>query len=278
VASWVRRDAALILSWLLMLVSIPVMAVLQLGQLGLILAALVLVDVVVVPPKYRGLLTGLAGAIKLIPLIMLPYYLISRQWRTASMTALGFGGATLIGLWALPGESVKYWTQYAWSTGRFPGIGTERNVSLLGLLQFAQVPGATVWWVVTAAVVMGLGLWGAVRLYGVGEVAMAAILMGVVAGVISPVSWYHHLVWVPLAGAALVYRSRGVERVVGWVILVCSSIGIGVLGFVLRQGGGTDLPVMIGYVLLQLAAGGAVVSHGVRARRSPEREAQHVAG
>ncbi len=123
------------------------LAVLQLGQLGLILAALVLIDVMLIPPKYRGLLTGLAGRSS-GSLLMLPYYLVSRQWRAAVMTALGFGGATLIGFVALPAESVRYWTMYAFNTGRFPGIGSDRNLSILGCCSSSRrlAPPLGGWW------------------------------------------------------------------------------------------------------------------------------------
>lgn len=275
--SRIKRMSMATVSWMLMVVSVPVLAVFQLGQLGLVLAALVLVDVVLIPPKYRGLLTGLAGAIKLIPLLMLPYYLVSRQWRTAAMTVLGFGGATLIGFVALPAESVRYWTEYAFSTGRFPGIGSGRNLSILGLLQYVQAPGATAWWLVAAVVVTVPTLWGAARLYGGGEVALAAILIGVVAGLISPVSWHHHLVWIPVAGAALAYRSWRPARLGGWLILVLASAFAGAAGSLLSQAVGSQLPELIGWLLLQLGVGAVLITVGLRASRSAEFGAERVA-
>ncbi len=144
-------------------------------------------------------------------------------------------------------------------------------------MQFVKAPSATAWWLVAAAVVTGLGLWGAARLYGGGEAALAAILVGVVSGLISPVSWHHHLVWIPVAGVALAYHGGRKGRLGGWLILVCSSIVIAAATTALSDAIGSAVPMLIGYLLLQLGAAAALIGVGLGASRLPQREAEHAA-
>lgn len=213
----------MVLVWIASLASVPMLSGIRLGQIGVLLVALVAIDFLLVGPKWRGVLTGVAAAIKLVPLLFVPYFLVTRQWRAAAIAVGAFIGAGLIGFLVLPAESVRYWTQLAFNTERFPGIGSYRNKSLLGVLQYAGLESATVVWLVLSVVILAVALAVAVRHHRRGEEAAAMIVVGVASGAISPVSWGHHLVWLVLAVAYLVFAATGWWRVLGWVLFVAIS-------------------------------------------------------
>jgi len=185
--------------------------------------AFVVVDFVVVPARFRGILTGIAGAIKLLPLIYLPYFLVTRQWRAAANAALGFVGATGLAFVLLPKESVQFWTTMIFQTGRVGDESSLRNKSLLGLLSHWGLGGAAqqLVWVGLALVLLGVGLWRARRHHRRGEEYAAMLVVGLVSALVSPISWVHHLIWLPLVALYLIVvggRWRvglGVAMVVG---------------------------------------------------------------
>ena len=61
----------------------PLRSTLLDGQVNLVLLALVVVDLLAVPPRYRGFLIGLAAAVKLTPLVFVLWLLISGERRAA---------------------------------------------------------------------------------------------------------------------------------------------------------------------------------------------------
>jgi alpha-1,2-mannosyltransferase len=69
-----------VLASLALLVSEPVSHGASLGQVSLFLLLVSFADAGgFVPPKWRGWLVGVAGGMKLIPLVFVPYYLVTRQ-------------------------------------------------------------------------------------------------------------------------------------------------------------------------------------------------------
>ena len=79
----------------------PVMQTLEFGQINLLLMALVALDCLVVRPRWRrGLLVGLAAAIKLTPAAFVLYFLLRRDYRAAVIAAVTGAVATALGfLW-----------------------------------------------------------------------------------------------------------------------------------------------------------------------------------
>jgi alpha-1,2-mannosyltransferase len=215
--------ALLVVAWLAFLCSAPAVQSLLYGQISLVVVAFVVVDFVVVPARFRGILTGIAGAIKLLPLIYLPYFLVTRQWRAAANAALGFVGATGLAFVLLPKESVQFWTTMIFQTGRVGDESSLRNKSLLGLLSHWGLGGAAqqLVWVGLALVLLGVGLWRARRHHRRGEEYAAMLVVGLVSALVSPISWVHHLIWLPLVALYLIVvggRWRvglGVAMVVG---------------------------------------------------------------
>jgi alpha-1,2-mannosyltransferase len=215
-------DAAVVGTWVVLVFNAPVAQSLWLGQISMVVVSLVVVDTLAVPKRFRGVLTGIAGAMKLLPLIFLPYYLFTRQWRAAANTAGGFAAATAISAVILPQDSLLYWTQTIVQTSRVGEIASLRNKSLLGLLSRLDAgPGEVWWWLVLAVGFGAIGLWRAWRHHQRGEEFSAVVVMGLLSGLIAPITWLHHLVWLSVAMVCL--------AVIGgrWWRIVAAAMAIG---------------------------------------------------
>ena len=116
----------------------PVLRSLHVGQIELVLMALIAWDLC--QPDHRrwkGAGVGLAAGIKLVPLIFIPYLMLAGKLRQAAVATGVFAGTVVIGFAVLPGESVKWWlTGYFLHAGHFsnPSLGSLLNQSLLALL------------------------------------------------------------------------------------------------------------------------------------------------
>ncbi|OZM75322.1 hypothetical protein CFN78_02570 [Amycolatopsis antarctica] len=185
----------------------PVWKTLFLGQINLILMALVVVDVLVVcapgrSSRWGGVLVGVAAAVKLTPLIFVAHLLFTGRWRDA-LRGLGTFVALQGLMFALiPGDVAKYWTQAVSDPERVGSVHWIFNQSLNGLL--ARLSGGASW-AGPAAIGIGAALavpavWLVVRLYRRGEALPALLVTAAYGLLLSPVSWSHHWVWaVPLA-------------------------------------------------------------------------------
>jgi hypothetical protein len=85
----------------------PVQRTLYLGQIELVLMALILWDMLRPgQPRWQGIGVGIAAGIKLVPLIFIPYLLLTRRFRQAAVAAGTFAGTMVLGflvLRSLPG-------------------------------------------------------------------------------------------------------------------------------------------------------------------------------
>ncbi|MFJ7214554.1 glycosyltransferase 87 family protein [Amycolatopsis sp. NPDC098790] len=209
-AGW-RRVAALLLAAEILE---PVLRTVYAGQLDLLLLALVVLDVLVDTPRWpRGLLIGLAAAIKLTPAVFLLYFLLRRDTRAAVTSVVTFLAATALGFLLAGADSVRYWTGALWDTGRVGEPTYAGDQSLLGLLARAGVPAdaRTAWWLPLVAVVLVLTALGVRRALNAGEKTVALGVNAVGGLLVSPISWTHHWVWavvVLLGWAELARRTR----------------------------------------------------------------------
>ncbi len=192
----------------------PVLRTLYAGQLDLLLLALVVLDVLVDTPRWpRGLLIGIAAAVKLTPAVFLLYFLLRRDTRAAVTAVVTFLAATALGFLLAGADSVRYWTSALWDTGRVGEPTYAGDQSLLGLLARAGVPAdvRTAWWLPLVAVVLVLTALGVRRALAAGEPTVALGLNAVGGLLVSPISWTHHWVWavvVLLGWAELARRTR----------------------------------------------------------------------
>lgn len=218
---------------ILLLLTFPGVHNLVLGQISFLIAALMLIDVGGgVPARFRGALVGIAGALKLTPLMAVPYFAVTRQWRAMLMAVGVFGAATVAALIIYPTGSIEYWTRSLLETSRVGDPATVQNKSILGLLSRwdGPVTGSTVLWVLLVVAVVGMALWHARRQYLHGDQVAAALIVGCAAVAASPVSWPHHQVWIILVAVWLLLRRRPLFMVLGAAIVLINLAGSPLMG------------------------------------------------
>lgn len=90
----------------------PTSLTIALGQINLVLLALVLTDFALLRSKsrYAGIGIGLAAAIKLTPLLFIVYLAATRRWRATLTAALSTAVATGVGFVVLPAQSWRYFS------------------------------------------------------------------------------------------------------------------------------------------------------------------------
>ncbi|MFT4110381.1 glycosyltransferase 87 family protein [Propionicimonas sp.] len=211
-----------------LLLSAPVDDGLALGQVSLVITAMALLDAGgILPARWRGVLVGLAGAIKLVPLVFVPYFLITRQWRAARNAAVSFAAATLLAFVVAPRESLLYWTRMVFATGRVGEPEARANKSLTGLLARWDLGGdhRMLAWLLLCAVVAAVALWRARRHHLRGEEFAAALTVGILSVAVSPISWVHHQAWLPLTALYLLLLRRRGPAVAGALLLAAYALG-----------------------------------------------------
>ena len=208
------------LGWLAVLVLVawvlePVQRTFIFGQVNLVLCALVMLDVFVVPARFRGYLTGLAAGLKLTPAFFVLYFAVRRDWPAVARSAAAGVLSVVIGWVVLPSESVRYWLDDLTTMGKFGGYAlepTNQSLRALWVRLLGGDPGP--WYLLSAAVVVVLVAWVAIRLTRAGDplAALAAVAAGSL--LVSPISWTHHWVWVVPALVVLARRGWRVAAVV----------------------------------------------------------------
>jgi alpha-1,2-mannosyltransferase len=103
----------------------PVLRSVQVGQIELLLMALIAWDMCQPEHrKWKGVGIGVAAGIKLVPLIFIPYLILAGKLRQAAVATAVFAATVVVGFVALPHESVKWWL-----TGYFLHAGNFSNTS-----------------------------------------------------------------------------------------------------------------------------------------------------
>ena len=226
VVGWGARGAAILL--VVGLALEPVQRTLLYGQVNLLLAAMVLLDLLAVPRSARGLLLGLAAGVKLTPAIFVFYYLLRRQWAAAARAGASFAATVVVGWVVLPADSARFWLHGLGSMSQFGGeVVLWGNQSISAVVergsQLHGVPSTVVhlltWVLCGLTLVLTLA---AARLQSeAGDRLAVVVALGLGGLLISPVSWTHHWVWVVPAIALMVARR--------WRVLA----GVTVAGFFL---------------------------------------------
>ncbi len=176
----------------------PIRANFAFGQINVVLMTLVIADAV--PrrtPWPRGVLLGLAIALKLTPAVFLLYFLLRRDLR-AAVTALGsFAAATLIGFILAWRDSLEYWTATVGHTERIGNATLNTNQNVAGALARLGLGQSThfVVWILACLATLALTVWAVRRVLAAGEPTLALVLVALFGLVVSPVSWSHHWVW-----------------------------------------------------------------------------------
>ena len=195
----------------------PVLRTIYLGQVNLVLLALIMWDLCQPDTDksrwWKGFGTGIAAGIKLTPLIFIPYLLVARKFRQAAMVLAGFVFTVLLGFAILPKDSTKWWFDGLFAQAKRTGFtGWAGNQSLDGLITrlAGSIHAGEPAWIAVAVLVAAAGSVCAGLLDRKGH-AMLGLLMAALTGLlISPISWDHHWVWiVPGVVVAAHYAAAG---------------------------------------------------------------------
>lgn len=191
---------------------LPVSDGIRFGQVNAIVVTLCLADAARrVPDQKRwwptGSLVGLAAAVKLTPAAFWVHYAVARRW-TALLVSVGTAAAvTLVAAAAAPSASAAFWTDALLDPDRLgPNAGTS-NQSIRGALMRIgpQSDSAqTVIWGLAVVVTAGLGFTLSAQLDQLEQPVAVVAAVGMVAVLVSPVSWIHHWHWgIAVIGAVL---------------------------------------------------------------------------
>ena len=197
----------------------PVQRTLFLGQIELVLMALIIWDLCQPDRRWwKGAGIGIAAGIKLVPGIFILYLLLTRRFRQAAVASGVFAATVLLGFGLLPRDSHKFWLGGLFARGGRTGfVGWEGNQSLRAIITrlTGSVAGAQPVWLVVAALTLVAGLICAAALDRAGH-RMVGLLTCALTGLLaSPISWDHHWVWIiPGTVVAVVYAVRARRAVV----------------------------------------------------------------
>ena len=222
--AWRASAATVLVLVAASLLAEPIQATLGFGQVNLVLAALIALDVFATRTWWpRGVLIGVAAAVKLTPAVFILALLVRRQYREVATACIVFAGVTLLAWLIAPRDSERYWTDVLWDPGRIGGASYAGNQSIHGLLLRVGLSGATerVLWLACAGLVAMLAWRGMKAAERRGDVVLLLGLNGLVALLASPISWTHHWVW--LIPICLAMWSYGREDGARWRAL--ASLG-----------------------------------------------------
>ncbi|BBZ76474.1 polyprenol-phosphate-mannose-dependent alpha-(1-2)-phosphatidylinositol mannoside mannosyltransferase [Mycolicibacterium anyangense] len=194
----------------------PITANFAFGQINVVLMTLVIADCV--PrrtPWPRGLLLGVAIALKLTPAVFLLYFVLRRDVRATVTAFATFIAASVVGFVFAWQDSVEYWTTTVRHTDRIGSAALNTNQNIAGSLARLGLGHSThfLLWTAACVAVLGLTIWTVRRVVLAGEPTLALICVALFGLMVSPVSWSHHWVWaLPTIVVTMVlgYRRRNI--------------------------------------------------------------------
>jgi alpha-1,2-mannosyltransferase len=212
----------------------PVQRTLFLGQIELVLMALILWDLCQSDRRrWKGAGLGIAAGVKLVPLIFIPYLLLTRRFRQAAVAAGTFAVTVLAGFIVMPADSRQWWLGGVFDKGSRTGfVGWEGNQSLRAIISrlAGSIAGAQPAWLAAAAVALVLGLAGAAALDRAGHPMLGLLTCALVGLLVSPISWDHHWVWIVPAIALLAGYAARVGGRARWGYLGLAAAIVAVFG------------------------------------------------
>jgi alpha-1,2-mannosyltransferase len=206
----------------------PVRSNFDYGQINLILMVLVVADLTRVRAPWRGVLIGLAAAIKLTPLIYLLYFAVAKDWRSLLRGTAAAVVATAAAWAVLPHDSALYWFHEATDAARTGPLGIVSNQSWNGMVHRVPFHGGhlgTAVWLLLSVATLACGVLLTKWLVEASRPAEAIVVLALTELLISPVSWSHHWSWlavVPIVAVSL----WSVRRPVAIALVVLVGLGV----------------------------------------------------
>ena len=194
----------------------PMRDQMRFGQVDILLVAMCVADCASRSPRWpRGALVGLATALKLVPGVFIIYLWLSGRRKAAATAAIAAVGWTAGAFLLLPRDSMYYWTRAIFDSGRLGSNTGTSNQSLRGLVLRFFLPShaPALLWLAVAAVVAVYGFAAARRVAAGGHDMAGIAITGLLAVLLSPVAWIHHLVCVVVALGAITGDGRDRKRV-----------------------------------------------------------------
>jgi alpha-1,2-mannosyltransferase len=196
----------------------PVRLTFSFGQVNLVLAALILADLTrrigiggrTLP---RGVLIGIAAAVKLVPLVFVPYLFVTGQRRAAWVSLGSFVACSMVATAVDPRVSWSYWTKYSTDAQRVGGVFYISNQSLRAAADRLDHRVVSVALVTAAsAVVLVMGIALARWAHEASSPFLGLLVCATTGLLVSPITWAHHLVW---AVPVLMWLALGSDRPAG---------------------------------------------------------------
>ena len=192
----------------------PVRSDLALGQINIVLTLMIVADLTT-ELSWRGrsfphgLLVGLAAAVKLTPLVFIPYLAATRQWRAARDTTLTFVLVTGALFAVSPSASWVYFTKDVFDVRRVGNSLTIGNQALHAAIVRAHLSPSAALFVLIEAVVFCGGVALAAVAYRGSSRFLAVLVCAATGLLLSPISWLHHYVWIV---PAVIWLAIGQDR------------------------------------------------------------------
>ena len=189
---------------------------LRVGQIDVLLMGLCLLDLTRSDRSAfgrrcpRGVLVGVATAIKLTPALFVVHFAVTRQWRLATFAAAGCAAATGVGALVHPHLTATFARSVAWTLSDRVDLqhapSYSGNQSVTGIVAAAGFGSGPASLLLVLAV--GAATLGAARsVHRAGRERDAWLIIGMSAPLLTPFSWNHHYVFVLPALAVLARRS-----------------------------------------------------------------------
>ena len=233
---WLRREFSgrtVGISFVVAVIAVTVLPTMSIllsqGQTASMLAFMVAADALWIRGRGRGVLTGVAAALKIYPIFFIGFWIVRKEWRPA-LTALVSGAATTALAWVLwPRHSYRFFFERLTSGKEISHFHDNihwRSSSASPYSFFYRPPfhggglGSTLGMIAVASVAV-LGMYAAVRLYlnGYRLSSFVVALMG--STLAAPVVWDHYFAWAVLL--PLVAYEVGWRRPMGVATLVAFS-------------------------------------------------------
>ncbi|WP_317495581.1 glycosyltransferase 87 family protein [Haloechinothrix sp. LS1_15] len=215
---WGATPAAVTVLFTVALLAIePVWRTIALGQVNLVLMAVIMLDVLVLAARDHrlgGVLIGLAAAVKLTPLIFIPHLVLTGRVRAAVRAAVTFLVLQAVMVAVIPRDAVRFWGDAVIDPGRTGPIHWAGNQSINGVVH--RLTELAPWSFAVSVVVAGVAavpaVWLVRRFHRDGQPLPALLVTAFFGLLVSPVSWSHHWVWaVPLIVVLVARLGRPVQ-------------------------------------------------------------------
>ncbi len=176
----------------------PVRLSIQLGQINLLILAVVVTDILA-PKRWKlaGVGIGIVAGIKLTPMIFIVFLVLVGRIRAAIVATVTLIATIGLGFIFLPSASHYYWVDRAFEKISRITRDPTASTSISGLFLRLDLSAGTATALSVLVIVASLVV--AILAYRRDQLLLAISIVGMASAAASPFSWSHHWVWfVPL--------------------------------------------------------------------------------